>query len=114
MLAIILFIQFCGEVAAHVLHSVPWAIREALWDGEGVWTLYFASGTHCTATLEPDSLVTIPLIVLNFRIDSWRWRSLILTTDNCDQEVLRRLRVRLRLEGAQPALAPTTPASEPP
>jgi hypothetical protein len=47
-------------------------------------------------------------VVLNFRTGSWRRHSIILTSDNCDPEQLRQLRVRLRLEYGR-----TSPDREP-
>jgi len=97
-----LAIQAWREMTVHILRSSSRAILEALWDGQGDWTLHVASGTWCPAELERDSLVTLPLVVLNFHARSRRRCSLILTTDNCDPELLRRLRVRLRLEYGRP------------
>jgi toxin CptA len=107
-LASVLAIGAWWEMAVHVLHSSPRAILEALWDGQGNWTLYLASGAQLNAELERDSLVTLPLVVLNFRTGSWRRHSIILTSDNCDPEQLRQLRVRLRLEYGR-----TSPDREP-
>ena len=86
----------------HVLHIArgsPWAITRAVWDELGLWRLTLASGRTLEAELLPDSFVTLPLVVLNFRTGRW-WsrRSLILAGDTVDPELLRKLRVRLKLE----------------
>ena len=83
----------------HIARGTPWAITRAVWDELGLWRLTLASGRTLEAQLQPDSFVTLPLVVLNFRTGPW-WsrRSLILTGDAVDPELLRKLRVRLKLE----------------
>ncbi len=81
-----------------VSRSAHGAIVQAVWDGEGVWEITLRSGQQLEAVLLPDSFVTLPLVVLNFSTGRWRRRSLVLTQDNTASELLRKLRVRLRLE----------------
>jgi toxin CptA len=81
-----------------VTHQAHAAIVQAVWDREGAWELTVRSGERVEAELLPDSFVTLPLVVLNFSTSRWRRRSLVLTADNTDPELLRQLRVRLRLE----------------
>jgi toxin CptA len=86
-------------IRLYVARNAPQAITSALWDEMGIWTLTLASGENLTARLLPDSFVTVPLIVLNFKTDfHWRSRSLILSSDTVDSGLLRKLRVRLKLE----------------
>jgi hypothetical protein len=103
----LLSLQTGQEVGTHILRNTPHAITHALWDAQGRWVLQFASGLRCIAELEGDSLVTLALLVLNFRLSSGRRCSLILTTDNCDSESLRQLRVRLHLEHGRLAQDPS-------
>jgi hypothetical protein len=81
----------------HVSRSAPGAVVEALWSEQGTWTLRLASGAELQGSLSSDSFVTVPLTVLNFRSARRRNASLVLTADAVDPELLRRLRVRLRL-----------------
>lgn len=82
----------------HLKRSAPGAIRSAVWDEQGNWQLDLADGSRVDAVLLPDSFLTVHLVILNFRIDGMRRsRSLILTGDSVHPDLLRRLRVRLRL-----------------
>ena len=83
----------------HIARNTARAISSVLWDEMGVWKLTLASGESLDARLLPDSVVTLPLIVLNFKTNSrWRSRSLVLSSDAVDADLLRKLRVRLKLE----------------
>jgi toxin CptA len=83
----------------HIARGSPRAITRAVWDELGLWRLTLASGRTLEAQLLPDSFVTLPLVVLNFRAGPWcSRRSLILSGDAVDPELLRKLRVRLKLE----------------
>lgn len=83
----------------HIARNTAQAISSALWDEKGIWKLTLASGENLDARLLPDSVVTQPLIVLNFKTGSrWRSRSLVLPSDAVDSDLLRKLRVRLKLE----------------
>jgi hypothetical protein len=83
-----------------VTRSAGAAIVRAAWDAQGTWELTIRSGECLQARLLPDSFVSSPLVVLNFQLGPRRRRSLVLTPDNTDQQLLRRLRVRLRLQSA--------------
>jgi hypothetical protein len=72
--------------------------------------LTLASGRQVGARLLSNSFVSAPVVVLNFRRGSWWPCSLVLTSDNMDPDLLRRLRVRLRLVGASMSSAPDTAA----
>lgn len=99
MLAGFLLVQAWIDLNLHVWRKFAWAIEEAIWDQQGIWTVTLVAGTKHTAKLAGNSLVTFRLVVLNFHLSSaWGQRSLVLTPDNCDAETLRRLRVRLNLE----------------
>ena len=90
-------------VAAHVLYLVPWAVREVSWASDGTWWLTLVSGDLVKARLLPSTYVTGRLLVLNFRCGRWWPRAMVLLPDALDADLLRRLRVRLRLEGTRPA-----------
>jgi toxin CptA len=88
-------------LGTHVLYVAPRAVREATWDSDGTWTLTLVSGEREEASLLPSTYVTARLLVLSFRCGQWRHRALVLTADALEPNLLRRLRVRLRLTGAE-------------
>jgi toxin CptA len=96
-----LAVSLAHAFRGHVLRRAPDAVVEASWDEQGVWRLRLGCGAEETARLLPDSLVTVPLVVLNFATGRWRRRSLVLPADALPPEARRRLRVRLRLAGAE-------------
>ncbi len=83
-----------------VLRRAPWSIRSALWQSDGAWLLTLQSGADIEVDLSPATFVSLPLVVLNFRSGRLRRQALPLFADALDPEQLRRLRQRLRLEGA--------------
>ena len=82
-----------------IWHRWPWDLAQAAWHGDGRWTLTLGSGREVEGRLLGSTFVSPALVVLNFRSGRWRTRSLVLLPDNLDPDLLRRLRVRLRLEG---------------
>lgn len=87
----------------HVLRSNSAAIKSAKWNGEGEWTLFTANGNEVAAQLQTSSYSQPWFVILNFSISRFRRRSLILLPDAVDPDLLRRLRVRLKLLGAADA-----------
>jgi toxin CptA len=87
----------------HLLHRGPGAVRAASWGADGTWTLSLATGGELEARLAPSTFVGTSLVVLNFRCGRWRRYALVLLSDNLDATLLRRLRVRLRLNGGDDA-----------
>jgi hypothetical protein len=72
-------------------------VREAILQGDDQWLLYLNTGEAIPATLLSGSYVQLWLTVLNFELDSGKHCTLLLTGDNIDPIVFRRLRVRLRM-----------------
>lgn len=66
--------------------------------GEGGWCeLRLRNGQTLTGTVEGTTFVTVPLIVINVRIERSRRRhAVILLSDSASAEELRRVRVWLR------------------
>lgn len=83
-----------------VLRRASWSIRSVLWQTDGTWQIQFVSGAERTAILSPATFSSLPLVVLNFRLGVLRRRALPIFADALDPEQLRRLRQRLRIEGA--------------
>ncbi len=88
------------QLWVHVLRLAPWSIVSATWAPDGAWSLQLRSGVQIDARLSPATFVSLPLVVLNLRVGAWRRCALPLFGDAIDPDTLRRLRARLRLEGA--------------
>jgi toxin CptA len=88
------------SAGTHLWRHLPFAIREVRWSPDGYWTLVFTRGERRRARLLPRSYVHPRLVILSFRIGRWRLQHLLLTSDNVDATLLRRLRVRLRAAGS--------------
>lgn len=70
-----------------------------IWRSEGTWTLTLVSGEQVEARLLPSTFVTPRFLVLNLRCGRWRFRVPVLVSDALELDLLRQLRVRLRLWG---------------
>lgn len=88
------------QIYGQVLRRAPWSVRSVLWQSDGAWRIILVSGRELEATLSPSTFISVPLIVLNLRLDRLRHRSLPIFSDALDPEQLRRLRQRLRIDGA--------------
>lgn len=97
---ILIAISLIHALRTHVLRTNGYAIQSAEWDGGGEWTLFMASGKRVPAQLRASSYVQPWLVVLNFSTGRFSTNSLILVPDAIDPDLLRRLRVRLRLSGS--------------
>ena len=75
----------------------PRALTRLTWHAEGPWTVYDAAGASYEAELQGSSLVLDWLVVLNFRFKSGGGRTRALLGDEVDEDLLRRLRARLRM-----------------
>nr|WP_242467483.1 protein YgfX [Thiocapsa imhoffii] len=107
VLAVLLSALHVGFVA--VLRRAPWSICAALCQADGTWQLQLVSGAEHEAILLPSTFVSLPLVVLNFKLGPWTRRSLPIFADALEPDLHRRLRQRLRLAGAarvQPAERP--------
>jgi toxin CptA len=83
-----------------VLRRAPWSIRSAIWNPDGTWQIHFVSGAEREVQLTPATFITLPLVVLNFRLGHLHRRALPVFADALHPDQLRRLRQRLRIEGA--------------
>ena len=79
------------------------SIQTALWQTDGGWLLTFADGRETEVTLSPSTFVSLSLVVLNFRAGRLHRYAIPLFRDALDPETLRRLRQRLRSDGAASA-----------
>ena len=103
VLVVVVLSSLLYALGAHYLYLIPRAVREATWGADGTWTLILVSGERVEASLLPSTYVTARLLVLNFRCGRWQHRALVLPHDALDANLQRRLRVRLRLAGAEHA-----------
>ena len=72
-------------------------VHGAEWGTDGDWTLETGDGHHGGAVLCTRPFVHPLLVILNFKSVSGRRHRLVLPMDAVDSDVLRQLRVRLRL-----------------
>lgn len=100
-LLLLVGLSLAYHVWASLLARAPWSLHAACWSEQG-WSLAFGNGEQRAATLLPSTLITPWLVVLNFRVHRLRYHSLLLTDEVLDPTLLRRLRVRLRLQRASP------------
>jgi hypothetical protein len=105
-LGILVLLGLLHAMAAHLLYRLPWAPREAVWQGDGRWELTLVSGREIEAILLTSTYVRTSLIVLNFRCHRILPCSLVLFRDALDEDLARRLRVRLRLHGTSGTARP--------
>ena len=82
----------------HCWRIAPWAIREARQTPEGDWVIDQVSGAQISSVrLLASGCMGQRLLILNFRTGRFLvTRTLILTTDSVDPDVLRRLRASLK------------------
>ena len=73
------------------------ALTRLTWHAADGWTLRDAGGAQFEAELSGNSLVHDRLLVLNFRMKQGGHRSRALLGDEVSEELLRRLRARLRM-----------------
>lgn len=87
-------------VLAHYYHSLRQYLTPARCilklDQHDHWQLLPDGCAALRLTLLPGALVLTRLVVLRFRDAGGRVRQFVLTTDNLDEQTLRRLRARLR------------------
>lgn len=98
LLSLAILVSFYLSLRGQALLLSPRAIVQISWDGHNVWRLRQRDGRERVGKLLPGGLVGPRLVVLNFVLGPW-WRraSVVLLPDNVNPEVLRRLRVRLRI-----------------
>jgi len=75
----------------------PRALTRLTWHAAGGWTVREGAGAPLEAELEGSSVVHDGLLVLVFRLKEGGRRARALFGDELDEDLLRRLRARLRL-----------------
>lgn len=102
VLVLAVVVSCACTLAGPVYRRLPSSILALEWQRDGRWRAQRRDGDEESLQLLPDSYVHPRLVVLNFRRAgrSRRRRSVVLLPDSADRDTLRRLRVRLRLEGA--------------
>ncbi|MBP9605129.1 MAG: hypothetical protein KBE53_13760 [Chromatiaceae bacterium] len=98
-LALAVLLGLALNLGGSVWHLWPWSLRAAVWRPDGTWSLIQGDGRERDGRLLGSTYVSPALVVLNFRCDRWRTASLDLLPDNLEPDLLRRMRVRLGLEG---------------
>nr|WP_206171514.1 protein YgfX [Thiorhodococcus mannitoliphagus] len=98
-LSLLVLVSFVHVLQAQVLRRAPGSIQVAIWQAGGDWQLTLNSGRTLTVRLSASTFVSVPLVMLNFRLGRWRRSALPIPSDAIDPGQLRRLRQRLRLQG---------------
>ena len=96
-----LFFAMSGIVpAVKLVERLLPRFNAAVWDNDNIWTLTTLDGDEVKAKLLATSFVHPQLTIVDLKLTGvpWysRYRSLVLMQDNLDEEIFRRLRVRLR------------------
>ncbi|MSP53115.1 MAG: hypothetical protein EXR81_02540 [Gammaproteobacteria bacterium] len=95
LIALIVLSNLIYSINKHVYYKTRKAIREFRTDEGKVWYLTETKGTELTACLMGDSLVTMGLLILNFRLENKSKRSIMVFKDAVDSSAFRQLRVIL-------------------
>ncbi len=99
LLVIAIGLSLGWQLWVRIFALAPWSIRAAVWSERG-WVLELGDGRVRSARLGDDTWVGQDLVVLRFR-DRRRSRVLAVSADAVEADLLRRLRARLRLIGAE-------------
>jgi hypothetical protein len=108
----------CVVVVAGLLHRAGWLGRgqriiEATWHADGHWTLWREGQPPIDAVLLGGSRVAPNCVWLHWRTEDRPWqrlRSMLLTSPDLPRGELRRLVVRLRLQGRSHGVLPVPAA----
>ena len=95
LIALIVLSSLVYSIQKQVYYKTRKAIRQFRTDEGKIWYLTETKGTELTATLMGDSLVTMGLLVLNFRLENKSKRSIVVFKDAVDAAPFRQLRVIL-------------------
>ena len=87
-------------IALHATGRAARAIVHLSWDAAGSWRLTERSGRVLDAVVERGSYSHPALVALALRTTDGGLRRVLVVADRVDAERMRRLRVRLRCEGA--------------
>ena len=108
MLPVSVWILCIAAVALLAASARTYRIRVTLRDSravvrlsrhtDGTWQLQLRNGAKLGATLLHDSYLHPSLIVLNFKLNTGKRRSVVLCRDSADATALRHLRIALALE----------------
>jgi len=74
------------------------AVKEALWQEDGVWILTLGTGEQVNAYLQRPVYCQRLLVILNFVTDDRERLTLVLPADTLSNDTHRHLRARIRLE----------------
>lgn len=93
----VLFISLIQSIRRYALLKGKYAVSEIIVKSNNEYVLAMGDKRYVQAVLRRGSYVHPLLLVLNFKLKRWPWYiSVPLLTDSADEDVLRRLRVRLR------------------
>jgi Membrane-bound toxin component of toxin-antitoxin system len=99
LLAGIIFASLYQALMTHVLFRSEKSITALIWDMSAGLKVTDREGNVCEALIKDDLFVHPYLIILNLQLFEGGKRTLVLLPDSAEGELLRRLRVRLLLDG---------------
>ncbi|MCP5351677.1 MAG: hypothetical protein H6926_00590 [Chromatiales bacterium] len=97
VLSLLIAISMVMVLRRHVLRVGRGAIRQLLWDADGVWRLVDAGGREFLVTRHGEFLRTPWLVILNLRDEGGAGFAAVIPRDAVDGDEFRRLRMRLRV-----------------
>jgi hypothetical protein len=100
LLAGIIVTSLYQALMTHVLFRSEKSITALIWDMSGGLKVTDRERNVCEALIKDDLFVHPYLIILNLQLVEGGNRTLVLLPDSAEGELLRRLRVRLLLDGA--------------
>ena len=95
LIALIIIASLVYSIKKQVYYSTRHSLRECRTEEGKVWYLMQTNGIELTGTIMGDSLVTMGLLVLNFRLENKSKRSIVVFKDAVDAAEFRQLRVIL-------------------
>lgn len=98
----------------HALHRGSQSVTEFSYTEMGKLELWTRDGSQVQAVLIPGSYLHPLLGVLRYRVVPWRCQSVVWLSDGLEQEMARRLRVRLRWPDRPKTAMPEVPSAQTP
>ena len=93
LLTLPVFASLCYTIAHHGLKITPHSIKHLQASADNYWLLTTNKGDEILASLRGDSVLSRPLLVLNFELQNSPFhKPVIICANNKDQTGLRRLR----------------------
>lgn len=93
---VLILIVSAFSIYVYIINNRP---KNIIWSSQNKWEV--VDKEKYSAALLPDSIVLPWLVVLNFRLETGRNKSLIVFADAIDSQSFRKLRVRLKVSAGK-------------